>query len=65
MGGFLLDKYCPDPKLYDSAEAYAVATQHAHYIWYVFVGIGAVSAIALLIYSKVTKKMDAKKGIME
>ena len=54
MGGFLLDKYCPDPKLYDSAEAYAVATQHAHYIWYVFVGVGLVSAIALFIYGRLT-----------
>lgn len=56
MGGFLLDKYCPDPKLYDSAEAYAVATQHAHYIWYVFVGVGLVSAIALFIYGRLTSK---------
>ncbi|MHB9055239.1 MAG: MFS transporter [Paludibacteraceae bacterium] len=56
LSGFLLDKYCPDPRLFSSKEAYAVATEHAHYIWYVFVGIGLVSAIALFIYGKVTKE---------
>lgn len=56
LSGFLLEKYCPDPRLFQSAEAYAVATQHAHYIWYVFVGIGLISAIALFIYGKVTKE---------
>ncbi len=67
LSGFLLDKYCPDPRLYTSetgvfdADAYATVTQHAHYIWYVFVGIGAISAIALIIYARATKKMDDNK----
>ena len=56
LSGFLLEKYCPDPCGFASPEAYAVATQHAHYIWYIFVGIGLISAIALLIYGKVTKR---------
>ncbi len=56
LSGFLLEKYCPDPRGFASPESYAVATQHAHYIWYIFVGIGLVSAIALLIYGKVTKR---------
>lgn len=66
LSGFLLDKFCPDPRLYTDESgvfdtvSYTLVTQHAHYIWYVFVGIGAISAIALLIYSKVTKKMDEK-----
>lgn len=61
ISGFLLEKYCPDPRLFTNAEglldtaAYSAATQHAHYIWYVFVGIGAVSAVALFIYSRVVK----------
>lgn len=69
LSGFLLDKYCPDPRLYTNeagvfdAVGYASVTQHAHYIWYVFVGIGAVSAIALLIYARVTKKMDANPEV--
>ena len=60
LSGFLLDKYCPDPRRFDSPEAYAVATEHAHYIWFVFVGIGLVSAVALLIYGVVTRKIDRK-----
>ena len=56
MGGFLLDKYCPDPRLFSSAEAYAAATEHAHYIWYVFVVVGLISALALFIYGKVTRE---------
>lgn len=60
LSGFLLEKYCPDPRTYTSATEYAAATAHAHYIWYVFVVIGLVSAAALLIYGYVTRKMDKK-----
>ncbi|MDD4641769.1 MAG: MFS transporter [Bacteroidales bacterium] len=63
LSGFLLDKYCPDPRLFDSAEAYAEATVHAHYIWYVFVGIGMISIIALLVYGLVVRKIDGKKKL--
>jgi dipeptide/tripeptide permease len=61
LSGFLLEKYCPDPRGFDSPEAYAVATEHAHYIWFVFVGIGLLSAVALLVYAYVTRKIDRKK----
>lgn len=67
ISGFLLEKYCPDPRLFTSesgvldSTAYAVATQNAHYIWYVFVGIGTVSAIALVIYSIIVRRLDSKK----
>lgn len=60
-GGFLLDKYCPDPRLYMDVNgvidraSYSLATANAHYIWYYFVGIGAISAIALIIYARVTR----------
>jgi len=60
LSGFLLDRYCPDPRGFASATEYAAATSHAHYIWFVFVGIGLVSAIALLIYGYVTRKMDKR-----
>jgi len=63
LSGFLLDKYCPDPRLFDSAEAYAEATVNAHYIWYVFVGIGMISIIALLVYGLVVRKIDGKKKL--
>jgi len=61
LSGFLLEKYCPDPKNFNSPMEYAAATEHAHYIWFVFVGIGLISAVALLIYGYVTKRMDLKK----
>ncbi len=61
LSGFLLDKYCPDPRNFTSTEAYAAATQHAHYIWYVFVAIGLISAVALLTYGYVTRRIDKKK----
>ncbi len=67
LSGFLLDKYCPDPRLFTNEAgvldtlSYSAATQNAHYIWYVFVGIGLISAIALYIYGRVTKKIDNAK----
>ena len=61
LSGFLLDKYCPDPRNFSSTEAYTAATQHAHYIWYVFVAIGLISAVALLTYGYVTRRIDKKK----
>ncbi len=67
LSGFLLDKYCPDPRLFtDEAGvldtvAYTAATQNAHYIWYVFVGIGAISAVALFLYGRITHKLDKKR----
>ena len=64
LSGFLLDRYCPDPRGFSSPEAFAAATQHAHYIWYVFVGIGLISAFALLIYGRLTVK-ELKKDTQE
>jgi dipeptide/tripeptide permease len=64
LSGFLLDKYVPDPKGFETAEAYAKATEHAHYIWFVFVGIGLISAVALLIYGYVTRRIDQKKALV-
>ena len=62
--GFLLDAYCPDPKTLpvglteiERAAVYA----DAHVIWYYFMGVGFVSAVALFIFRYVTNKMDAKK----
>jgi len=63
LSGFLLDKYCPDPRGFSSPAEYAAATEHAHYIWYVFVAIGFISGIALLIYNKAVKRIDAKASI--
>lgn len=61
LSGYLLNKYCPDESLFSTREEWLVASSHAHYIWYYFAGIALVSAIALIIYGKVVKRLDAKK----
>ncbi|MBP1619226.1 MAG: major facilitator superfamily 1 [Bacteroidetes bacterium] len=60
--GFLLEKFCPDPKSLPPGTDYAAATANAHYLWLVFFAVGAVSAIALLIYGKVVNNIDKKKA---
>jgi dipeptide/tripeptide permease len=63
LSGFLLSKYCPDPKLFTDHAEWKLASAHAHYIWYYFVVIAGVSAIALIIYGRVTKKQDEKNKL--
>ncbi|PVX52586.1 dipeptide/tripeptide permease [Balneicella halophila] len=68
--GYLLEAFCPDPRLYEvngvlDKVAYADATSHAHYLWFVFCGVGIVSAVALLIYGKVYDKRDKKSGFVD
>lgn len=62
LSGVLLEEYCPDPRNFASVEAYTEATKNAHYIWYVFVGIGLISFIALLLYGYITRIIDKKKN---
>ena len=62
LSGYLLSKYCPDPRLFDSHAAWESAASNAHYIWYFFVLIALTSAIALIVYGKVIKRLDAKRG---
>lgn len=57
--GYLLDKYCPDPKTLTATEQ-LTAYDHAHYLWYVYAGIGFTAAFALVIYSIITKRIDKK-----
>lgn len=61
LSGFLLSKYCPEPTLYATHEEWVAASVHAHYIWYYFAAIALVSAIALIIYGQVVKRLDAAK----
>jgi len=60
LSGYLLNAYCPDPRRFATHEAWQAASANAHYIWYVFAGIATVSAIALIIYGWVIKRLDAK-----
>jgi MFS family permease len=69
--GYLLDAFCPDPaKLSPADKAQrleAVAGRatmpaqyaHAHYIWYVFAGVGVTAFVALLVFAKVTRPARA------
>jgi len=74
MSGLLLERFCPDPKTLSAAEqaqrleslagngAMPEAYAHAHYLWFTFVGIALVSAVALIVFGFVTRRMDAKKA---
>lgn len=61
IAGILLTKYCPDPALFETREAWEAASANAHYIWYYFAAIGLVAAVALLIFAKTTAYLDKKK----
>ena len=61
ISGYLLSKYCPDPKLFETHDAWESAASNAHYIWYYFAAIAMVSAISLIVYGKVIKRLDEKK----
>lgn len=63
MSGFLLDKYCPDPAKFATHEAWLQASSHAHYIWYYFAIVGLIAALTLVVFSIVTKRIDAKKEV--
>ena len=56
ISGVLLSKYCPDPKLFDTHEAWQAASANAHYIWYYFTGIAVISALSLIAYGYFTKE---------
>jgi hypothetical protein len=61
LSGYLLTKYCPDPTLFSSHAEWEAAAVNAHYIWYYFVGIAMISAISLIVYGQVVKRIDARK----
>ena len=61
ISGVLLSKYCPDPTLFATRAEWEAASVNAHYIWYYFAAIGLVAAFALLIFARVTKKLDKQK----
>lgn len=60
LSGWLLSKYCPDPRMFDTRAAWEAASTNAHYIWYFFALIALASAISLIIYGKVIRRLDAK-----
>lgn len=68
ISGFLLTKYCPDPSLdkyIGNRELWLSDASNAHYIWYYFVAIALVSALALILYGQIVNRLDAKKQLVE
>ena len=61
LSGILLTKYCPDPNLFPTIEAWQEATVNAHYIWYWFAAIGLISAFALIVYAKIYRSKEKKE----
>ncbi|MEI7614703.1 MAG: MFS transporter, partial [Betaproteobacteria bacterium] len=62
LSGFLLDKYCPDPKILPaglSSVERAAYYQNAHHIWYYFIAIGILTALALLVFARVTARRES------
>lgn len=67
LSGFLLEIFCPDPNkpeimMLDAVEKSEIYA-HAHYIWYVFAGIGFLSVLSLIIYQKVVDSYDKKNSL--
>jgi dipeptide/tripeptide permease len=60
LSGYLLDAYCPDPRKFASHEAWQAAASNAHYIWYIFAAIALISAVSLIIYGNVIRRLDKK-----
>jgi dipeptide/tripeptide permease len=62
LSGVLLDRYCPAPEKFPDPAAWEAAKQNAHYIWLVFVGIALAAAVALIVFGRITRRMDARAG---
>jgi len=72
--GYLLDAYCPDPSTLPPAqhEAYLEAMKiggslpqayaDAHYMWYVFAGVGFAAFACLIIFAVVTRRIDRARA---
>lgn len=68
LSGHLLEAFCPDPRTLSPAEqaAHKLALQgqgpmpaayaHAHYLWYVFTGIGVLAFVLLLAFQVLTRE---------
>ena len=65
LSGRLLDRWCPAPEVVASMpEALRPgAYDHAHYIWYVYTGIGVAAFAALLVFRFVTDAIDRKRNV--
>jgi hypothetical protein len=62
LSGVLLDRFCPAPEKFATVAQWEAAKVHAHYIWFVFVGIALVAAVALVVFGLVVRRMDAREA---
>jgi dipeptide/tripeptide permease len=74
FAGYLLKAYCPDPRTLPAAvqqaHTLALAGQgpmpevyaRAHYLWYAFAGVGALSFALMIVFMVVTRSLDAKRA---
>ncbi|MCC6409367.1 MAG: MFS transporter [Planctomycetes bacterium] len=72
FAGYLLKAFCPDPSSLAEAErsqhaawiagqgAMPTAYAHAHWVWYAFTGVGALSLVAMTVFVVVTRRIDAR-----
>lgn len=74
LSGYLLEAFCPDPRTLPAAVqaqyqaamagqgALPAAYAHAHYIWYTFTAIGLIAFASLVIFHRVTSRMDKRRA---
>lgn len=75
FAGYMLKAFCPDPASLPPAtqalHAAWLAGQapmpaeyaRAHYLWYAFAGVGALSLLAMLGFIAVTRRADARRAV--
>jgi len=65
MSGYLLDAYCPDPKTLPAGLTEVQKAAYytdAHLLWWYFVAIAAVAAVALMVFWIVTSRIDKRNA---
>jgi len=64
--GRLLDKWCPAPEVVAAMpEAQRLtAYDHAHYIWFFWMGVGVLAFLLLLLFRYVTDKRDRERELV-
>ncbi len=56
LSGVLLVVYCPARAKFATDAAWEASKAHAHYIWFVFVGIAVISSLSLIIFGYLTRE---------
>jgi dipeptide/tripeptide permease len=74
FAGYLLRSFCPDPaRLSPELQAQHTAWlaghaampsvyAHAHYLWYAFAGVGALSLIGMVVFTAATRSIDVRRA---